>query len=384
MSDKRDFYEVLGVDKKATPDEIKKAYRKKAIQYHPDRNPGDKEAEEKFKEAAEAYDVLSNPDKRARYDQFGPSMGPQGFGGGGFSGGGMSMEDIFSQFGDIFSGFGGFGGFGGGGGRPGRTVNRGSDLRINAKVTLKDVVKGVSKKFKITRYVACEKCHGTGAKDGTAFKTCSTCNGTGMVTRVQHTFLGAMQSTSPCPDCHGEGRIISEQCAACHGEGVERKEEIVTVNIPAGVSDGMTLRLEGKGNAARRGGITGNLLVQISEERDPELIRDENDITYNLILDFPTAVLGGKVEVPTVDGRARVTIEPGTQSGKILRLRGKGIPSMQGRGVGDELINVMIYTPEQLSAEEKKAIEKMHESENFKPSEEDKHRIFSKLKHIFD
>lgn len=384
MSDKRDFYEVLGVDKKATPDEIKKAYRKKAIQYHPDRNPGDKEAEEKFKEAAEAYDVLSNPDKRARYDQFGPSMESQGFGGGGFSGGGMSMEDIFSQFGDIFSGFGGFGGFGGGGGRPGRTVNRGSDLRINAKVTLKDVVKGVSKKFKITRYVACEKCHGTGAKDGTAFKTCSTCNGAGMVTRVQHTFLGAMQSTSPCPDCHGEGRIISEQCAACHGEGVERKEEIVTVNIPAGVSDGMTLRLEGKGNAARRGGITGNLLVQISEERDPELIRDENDITYNLILDFPTAVLGGKVEVPTVDGRARVTIEPGTQSGKILRLRGKGIPSMQGRGVGDELINVMIYTPEHLSADEKKAIEKMHESENFKPSEEDKHRIFSKLKHIFD
>lgn len=382
MSEKRDFYEVLGVDKKATAEEIKKAYRKKAIQYHPDRNPGDKEAEEKFKEAAEAYDVLSNPDKRARYDQYGPSMGPQGFSGGGF-GGGMSMEDIFSQFGDIFGGFGGFGGIGGGG-RSNRTVNRGSDLRINAKVTLRDVVKGVTKKFKISRYVACEHCHGTGAKDGSAYKTCSICNGSGMVTRMQRTFLGTMQTTAPCPDCQGEGKIISEPCTHCHGEGVERKEEIVTVNIPAGVSDGMTLRMEGKGNAARRGGITGNLLVQISEERDPELMRDENDITYNLVLDFPTAVLGGKVEIPTVDGRARVTIEPGTQSGKILRLRGKGIPSMQGRGVGDQLVNVMVYTPEHLSSEEKKEIEKMRESDNFKPSESDKHRIFSKLKHIFD
>lgn len=381
MSEKRDYYEVLGVDKKATAEEIKKAYRKKAIQYHPDRNPGNKEAEEKFKEAAEAYDVLSNPDKRARYDQYGPSMGPQGFGG--YSGGGMSMEDIFSQFGDIFGSFGGFGGFGGSraGSRP---VNRGSDLRINVKVSLKDIVHGVTKKFKINRYVACDHCHGTGAKDGNAFKTCSTCHGTGMVTRVQRTILGSVQTTSPCPDCHGEGKIISDQCPHCHGEGVERKEEIVTVNIPAGVADGMTLRMEGKGNAARRGGVTGNLLIQISEERDPQLMRDENDITYNLVLDFPTAVLGGKVEVPTVDGRARVTIEPGTQSGKILRLRGKGIPSMHGREVGDELINVMIYTPEHLSSEEKRMIESLRESQNFKPSENDKHRIFSRLKHIFE
>lgn len=384
MSEKRDYYEVLGVSKTATADEIKKAYRKKAIQYHPDRNPGDKEAEEKFKEAAEAYDVLSNPDKRSRYDQFGHNMGPQGFGGGGFSGGGMSMEDIFSHFGDIFegAGFGGFGGFGGG--RARRTVNRGSDLRINVKVTLKDVVKGVVKKFKINRYVACEHCHGTGAKDGTAFKTCTTCHGTGTVTRIQQTFLGQMQSTSPCPDCHGEGKIISDPCTYCHGEGVERKEEIIEVKIPAGVSDGMTLKMEGKGNAARRGGVSGNLLIQISEERDPELIRDENDITYNLMLDFPTAVLGGKVEVPTVDGRARVTIEPGTQSGKILRLRGKGIPSLQGGGIGDELINVMIYTPERLSADERAMIEKMRDSQNMKPSDDDKNRIFSRLKHIFD
>ena len=384
MSDKRDYYEVLGVDKKASADEIKKAYRKLAIKYHPDRNPGDKEAEEKFKEAAEAYDVLSDADKRARYDQYGPSLGPQGFGGGFGGGHGMTMEDIFSQFGDIFGGgFGGFSGFGGGG-RSSRSVNRGSDLRINVKVDLRDVVHGVTKKFKINRYVACDKCKGTGAKDGTAFHTCATCHGTGVVTRTQQSIFGMMQTQSPCPDCQGEGKVISEKCPQCRGEGVERKEELVTVNIPAGVADGMTLRKEGKGNAARRGGVTGNLLIQISEEKHHELVRDENDITYNLMLDFPTAVLGGKVEVPTVDGRARITIEPGTQSGKILRLRGKSIHSMDGSGTGDELINVLIYTPEHLSDEEKKTIEKMRDSDNFKPSDGDKFRIFSRLRHIFD
>ena len=394
MSEKRDYYEVLGVAKTATADEIKKAYRKKAIEFHPDRQVGKsdaekKEAEEKFKEAAEAYSVLSDPDKRARYDQYGHNMGPQGFGGGaggfgGFSGGGMSMEDIFSQFGDIFGG--GFGGFGGRstGGRARRSMNRGSDLRINVKVTLKEVVHGVTKKFKITRYVACQHCNGTGAKDGTAFRTCGTCHGTGMVTRIQRTFLGQVQSSSPCPDCQGEGKIISEPCPYCHGEGIERKEDIIEVNIPAGVADGMTLTMEGKGNAPRHGGINGDLLIHITEEQDPELIRDENDITYNLMLDFPTAVLGGKVEVPTVDGRARVTIEPGTQSGKILRLRGKGIPSLQrGEGTGDELINVMIYTPERLSADEKAMVEKMAASANFKPSTDTKNRIFSRLKHLF-
>lgn len=389
MAEKRDYYEVLGVAKTATADEIKKAYRKKAIQYHPDRNPGDKEAEEKFKEAAEAYDVLSDPDKRARYDQYGHNMGPQGFSGGGagFSGGGMSMEDIFSHFGDIFEGAGfggGFGGFGGGG-RARRSVNRGSDLRINVKVSLKDIANGVTKKFKITHLVACSECHGTGAKDGTAFKTCATCHGTGVVTRVQQTFLGQMQTQSPCPDCHGEGKIISEPCAHCHGEGVERKEEVVEVNIPAGVSDGMTLKMSGKGNAARRGGVSGDLLIYVTEERDPELVRDGNDVTYNLMLDFPTAVLGGKVEVPTINGRARITIEPGTQSGKILRLRGKGLPSLErGVGTGDELVNVMIYTPENLTADEKAEVQKLANSQNFKPTEEAKTRIFSRLRHIFD
>lgn len=382
MSEKRDYYEVLGVDKSATPEEIKKAYRKKAIQYHPDKNPGDKEAEEKFKEAAEAYDVLSNPDKRSRYDQFGHNMGPQGFGGG-FGGGGMSMDDIFSQFGSIFGDFGGFGGFGGGG-RSHRNVNRGSDLRINVKVNIKEIAKGVTKKFKITRYVACSECAGTGAKEGKAFKTCQTCHGTGVVTRVQQTFLGQMQTQSPCPDCHGEGKVITEKCPHCSGEGVIRKEEIVEVNIPAGVQDGMTLKLSGKGNAARRGGISGDLLIYISEERDSVLIRDDNDVTYNLMLDFPTAVLGGKIEVPTIDGKARITIEPGTQSGKILRLRGKGLPSINGGPAGDELINVMVYTPEHLTAEEKKMVESMKSSENFKPTEDVKSRIFSRLRHIFD
>ena len=387
MSDtKRDYYEVLGVAKTASADEIKKAYRKLAIKYHPDRNPGDKSAEEKFKEAAEAYDVLSNPDKRARYDQFGHNMGPQGFGGG-YSGGGMSMEDIFANFGDIFENMGGFGGFSGfgGGSRARRAASRGSDLRINVKVSLKDVVHGVTKKFKINHLVACSECRGTGAKNGNSYKTCATCHGTGMVTRVQQTFLGQMQTQSVCPDCHGECKIITDPCGHCHGEGVERKEEIVEINIPAGVSDGMTLKMSGKGNAARRGGVSGDLLIYVTEERDPELIRDGNDITYNLMLDFPTAVLGGKVEVPTVDGRARITIEPGTQSGKILRLRGKGIPSLERGGtVGDELVNVMIYTPEHLTAEERAAVEKLRDSNNVKPTEDAKTRIFSHLRHIFD
>ena len=284
MSEKRDYYEVLGVARTATADEIKKAYRKKAIEFHPDRQVGKsdaekKDAEEKFKEAAEAYSVLSDPDKRARYDQYGHNMGPQGFSGGtggfgGFSGGGMSMEDIFSQFGDIFGeGFGGFSGRSAGG-RARRSMNRGSDLRINVKVTLKDIVHGVTKKFKIARYVACEHCHGTGAKDGTAFRTCGTCHGTGMVTRIQRTFLGQVQSSSPCPDCHGEGKIISDPCPFCHGEGIERKEDIIEVNIPAGVADGMTLTMEGKGNAPRHGGINGDLLIHITEEQDPELLPD--------------------------------------------------------------------------------------------------------------
>lgn len=318
MATKRDYYEVLGVDKNADEKTIKSAYRKKAIQYHPDKNPGDKEAEEKFKEAAEAYDVLSDADKRARYDKFGHSMGPQGFGGAGggggfYSGGGMSMEDIFAHFGDIFGdGFGGgfSGGFGGatGGGRTRKHVNKGTDLRITVKVTLKDVMDGVDKKLKIPRMVACSHCKGTGAKDGTAFHTCQRCHGTGYISRVQQTMFGAMQSEAVCPDCNGEGKIISETCSYCGGTGVEKKEEVVSFHIPAGVEDGMTLTLRGQGNAPRHGGVNGDLLIVIQEEKDPDLIRDGNDLIYNLMLDFPTAALGGTAEIPTIGGRARLKL----------------------------------------------------------------------------
>lgn len=392
MANKRDYYEVLGVSKSATPDELKKAYRKLAIKYHPDRNPDNKEAEEKFKEAAEAYDVLSNPEKRQKYDQFGHDMGPQGFpgGGGGFySGGGMSMEDIFSQFGDIFGGFGGgFGGatgFGGGRGRRSQPRQRkGSDLRIRVKMTLADIANGVTKTLKIPTFMPCEHCNGTGARDGVAFATCQTCHGTGQITQVQQTMLGPMQSTSVCPDCEGTGKIISEKCTYCNGEGVVRKDQQISFTIPAGVQDGQVLTVKGKGNAPRHGGVRGDLLVVIEEVKDPELIRDGNDVIYNLMLDFPTAALGGSVEVPTITGRARLKIQPGTQPGKVLRLRGKGLPSTDGYGTGDELINVMVYVPQNLSDSEKASIEALKESPNVKPNEEEKNRIFSKLKHIFE
>lgn len=386
--EKRDYYEILGVSKNVTPEELKKAYRKKAIQYHPDRQQGKseaekKEAEENFKEAAEAYDVLSNPEKRARYDQFGHSMGNMG---GGSYGGGMSMEDIFSQFGDIFGSFGGFGGFGGFGSssnsRP--RQNRGTDLRVKVKVTLKDVAHGVEKKLKIPHYVSCSACNGTGARNGTAFTTCSTCHGTGTVRQVKQTILGTMQTQGPCPTCGGEGRIIQDRCPMCGGEGIKRQDDVVTVNIPAGVAEGMTLSMRGKGNAARRGGIPGDLLIAIEEEKDAELMRDENDLIYNLMLDIPTAVFGGKVEVPTIDGKARLTIEPGTQPGKILRLRGKGLPTPNGYGNGDMLVNVMVYIPEKLTSEEKATFEKLKGQPNISPNESEKKRIFSRLRHLFD
>ena len=394
MAEKRDYYEVLGVSKNATADEIKKAYRKKAIQYHPDKNPGDKEAEEKFKEAAEAYDVLSDTEKRQRYDQFGHSMGPQGFGGGGAGGyggfgGGMSMEDIFAHFGDIFGGrFGSedpFGGFGGaaGGRRPRKHVNKGTDLRITVKVTLKDIMNGVDKKLKIPKLVADPHCKGTGAKDGTAFHTCPRCQGTGYVTTVQQTFMGPMQSQSVCPECNGEGKVISEQCQYCHGQGVEKKEEIVSFHIPAGVENDMVLTLRGQGNAPRGGGVNGDLLVKIQEEKDPELIRDGNDLIYNLMLDFPTAALGGTAEVPTIEGRARVKIAAGTQPGKVLRLRGKGLPQMNSSVKGDLLVNVMVYVPENLTDTEKAAIESLKDAPNIVPTKSTSQRIFSRLRHIF-
>lgn len=386
---KRDYYEVLGVAKNASPDEIKKAYRKLAIKYHPDRNPGDKAAEEKFKEAAEAYDVLSNEEKRQKYDQFGHNMGPQGFGGGdagfgGFYHGGMSMEDIFSQFGDIFGG-GGFGGATGGSRRRQQRAaqRKGTNLRIRVKLNLEDIAKGVTKTLKIPTFVKCEHCNGTGAKDGVAFASCPTCHGTGSIDQVQNTIFGPMQSNVTCPQCEGSGKIITEQCPYCRGEGVKKEDQTVSFTIPAGASEGQEFTLKGKGNAPRHGGINGDLIVLIEEIKHPELIRDQQDVIYNLMLDFPTAALGGSVEVPTITGRARLKIAPGTQPGKVLRLRSKGLPSTQNSSVGDELINVMVYVPEKLTDEERKAIESLQDSPNIKPSEAEKNRIFSKLKHIF-
>lgn len=389
---KRDYYEVLGVSKSATDEEIKKAYRKAAIKYHPDKNPGNKEAEEKFKEAAEAYDVLSTPEKRQRYDQFGHSMGQDfgGFGGGGFGGfsGGFTMDDIFAQFGDIFGGRFGGGGFGGASGRGStrgrKPMRRGSDLRINVKLSLADIASGVTKTLKIPTNDSCSHCNGTGAKDGTAFTTCPTCNGQGTIVQMQHTMFGSMQSQSVCPQCHGDGKIISEPCSYCSGTGVERKENTVSFSIPAGVSDGMVLTVKGKGNAPARGGINGDLLVVINEIKHPELIRDGNDVIFNLMLDIPSAVLGTSIEVPTITGRARLNIPAGTQPGKVLRMRGKGLPDPNGGSRGDELINVMVYVPETLSKEQKAAFESMKKDANMKPDESTTHRLFSKFKHIFE
>ena len=381
--EKRDYYEVLGVSKSADATEIKKAYRKLALKYHPDKNPGDKEAEEKFKEAAEAYDVLSNEEKRRRYDQFGHA-GVGGAGQGGF-GGGMSMDDIFSQFGDIFGSFGGFSGFGGfGGGRSARRVNRGTNLRVKVKMNLQEIATGIEKKIKVKKYVACQHCNGTGAKDGKSYSTCSTCKGSGQVTRVQNTILGAMQTTSTCPTCEGEGKIINEKCTFCNGEGVLMSEEVISINIPAGVGEGMQLSLSGKGNAARRGGVNGDLIVLIEEEEHPELVRDGNDLLYNVFIGYPEAVLGETVEIPTIEGKVKVKIEAGTQPGKILRFRGKGLPDVNGYGKGDLLAKVNVWIPKNLSKDEKKLVEKMKEAEGFKPGSGDKKSIFSKMKDFFD
>lgn len=394
MAEKRDYYEVLGVQKNANADEIKKAYRKAAIQFHPDKNPGDKEAEEKFKEAAEAYDVLSNPDKRARYDQFGHAgmSGAAGGGAGGFggfSGGGFSMEDIFSQFGDIFGGrFHNMGGFGGaaGGGRQRQRQRRGSDLRIRVKLTLEEISEGATKNLKIPTFVPCEHCNGTGAKDGTAFATCQQCHGTGSIVEQVQSFFGIEHERVTCPTCDGTGKVITEACTYCNGEGVVRRDEQVSFTIPAGVSDGMTLTVKGKGNAPRHGGARGNLLVVVEEVKHPELIRDGSDVIYNLMLDLPTAVLGGSVEVPTIGGRARLKIAPGTQPGKVLRLRGKGLPNPEqpSSARGDELINVMVYIPENLTDDQRKAFEGMQGAPNLTAADDVKSRIFSKLKHIFE
>ena len=387
MAEKRDYYEVLEVTKEATVEEIKKAYRKKAIQYHPDKTPGDKEAEEKFKEAAEAYDVLSNPDKRARYDQFGHAgmSGAAGIGGpfGGF-GGGMSMDDIFSMFGDIFGGH-----FGGGfssssSSGVGRRVNRGSDIRIKVKLTLAEIANGVTKKLKINKTVACDKCGGTGAKDSNSYSTCSTCNGTGYVTRVENTFFGRMQTQSVCPTCGGTGKVITSPCDKCKGEGTVRGSEVVEIKIPAGVGEGMVLTVTGKGNAARHGGVNGDLQVLIEEEPHPELMRDGNDLIHNLNITVTLALLGGTVEVPTVDGRAKIKIAPGTHAGKVLRLGGKGLPDVNGYGRGDELVVVDITIPSKLSAEEKRLVEQLAQQPGFQHAESVKNQnIFERMKSFF-
>ena len=383
MAEKRDYYEVLGVAKNANADEIKKAYRKAAIKYHPDKNPGDKQAEEKFKEAAEAYDVLSNEQKRARYDQFGHAGmsgagGAGGFGGG--FGGGFSMEDIFSQFGDIFGGH--FGGFGGA--RGGRSVNRGSDIRVKVKLTLAEIANGATKKLKVNKYVACDKCGGSGAKDASSHATCSTCGGSGYVMQVQNTFFGRMQSQSVCPVCHGEGKVITDKCDKCAGEGIVKGSEVIEINIPAGVGEGMALTVSGKGNAARHGGVNGDLIVVIEEEANPELMRDGNNLIHNLNITVTTAILGGEVEVPTIDGKAKIKIAPGTHAGKVLRLRGKGLPDVNGYGRGDIMVVVDITIPTSLTSEEKKLVKELSEKPHFKEAESTENQnIFERMKSFF-
>ncbi|MBQ8453377.1 MAG: molecular chaperone DnaJ [Prevotella sp.] len=390
MAQKRDYYEVLGVDKKATEDEIKKAYRKIAIKYHPDRNPGDKEAEEKFKEAAEAYDVLHDPQKRQQYDQFGFDA-PGGFGG--FSGGGFSMDDIFSQFGSIFGDFfggsgGGFGGFSSGfGGGSGQRQYRGSDLRLKVRLTLQEVATGVTKKFKVKKDVQCPHCHGTGAEGNSASETCPTCQGRGVVVKTMRTMLGMMQTQQECPTCHGEGKVIKNKCRHCSGTGIVKGEEVVEINIPAGVSDGMVVNVPGKGNAGPHNGVNGNIQVFIEEEPNDTFIRDHQDVIYNLLLDFPTAALGGQVEIPTIDGgRVRVKIEPGTQPGKTLRLRGKGLPAVQGygQGWGDLVVNISVYVPKELSRDERQMLEKLQNSDNFKGDASTRRSIFEKFRNYFN
>ncbi len=387
---KRDYYEVLGVDKSATADAIKKAYRKKAIQYHPDKQQGKseaekKEAEELFKEAAEAYSVLSDPDKKARYDQFGHAGMGGAAGGGGFSDfGDFDLNDIFSSvFGQGFGGFGGFSGFGGGGGRTQQPRYRGSDQRVKVKLNLKEISTGVTKKFKLKKYVKCTHCGGSGA-EGNATETCPECKGTGRVIRTQQSIFGMMRTETACPTCGGEGKVIKNKCPHCHGDGIVMGEEVVEVSIPAGVMEGMQLSLRGKGNAGKRNGINGDLQIVIEEEPHPQLIRDENDLVYNLLLDIPTAALGGTAEIPTIEEAVRVTIEPGTQPGKVLRLRGKGLPTVNGYGRGDILVNISVYIPETLSKDEKKSMESFKESDNFKPAESIKEKIFRRFRKLFD
>ena len=386
MASKRDFYEILGVSKSASADEIKKAYRKVAMQFHPDRNPGDKPSEEKFKEAAEAYEILSDQDKRAQYDRFGHSAFGQGRGGGGGFGG-MNTEDIFSQFGDVF-GDDMFGNFFGGSGRSrgGKSKGvRGSNLRIKIKVNFEEIAKGATKTVKVKKYVSCSTCNGSGAKDKNSMQTCGTCGGNGQVRRVQNTFLGQMQTVTTCPACNGEGSTITNKCTACKGEGRVYGEETVTLDIPAGVQDGMQLSMSGKGNTGERGGPAGDLIILIEEEEHEQLQRDGLNVAFDLHVSFPDAVFGTQVEVPTIDGRAKIKIPPGTQSGKIFRLKGKGFPSINSHEKGDQLIHVNVWTPQHVSSEEKDILEKMQHSQNFQPRPDKNDKSFwEKIRETFN
>jgi molecular chaperone DnaJ len=380
MAAKRDYYEILGVAKNASEEEIKKAYRKLAIKYHPDKNPDDPSAEDKFKEAAEAYDVLSNADKRAKYDRFGHNAP-----GGGFGGGSMNMDDIFSNFGDIFGDGSPFESFFGGQRGGGRSVRKGTNLRIKLKLTLEEIAEGVEKKIKVKRHVACHSCNGTGAKNSGAYQNCNTCGGNGQVRKVVNTMLGQMVSTATCHACNGAGKIITDKCNTCKGDGRELHEEVIPIKIPAGVQEGMQLSMSGKGNMHERGGIPGDLLIVIEEEEHPILKRDGNNVIYDLHISFIDASLGNSIEVPTIDGKVKIKIDPGTQSGRILRLRGKGIKDINGYDRGDQLVYVNAWTPKTLSSEEKAILEKLKDSPNFKPNPGKEERgFFDRMKEFFN
>src|SRR5580704_5631920 len=382
---KRDYYEILGVSRNSTADEIKKSYRKVAMQYHPDRNTGDKAAEEKFKEAAEAYEVLSDADKRAQYDRYGHAAVNNGRGGS--NGGGMNMDDIFSQFGDVFGDdlFGSF--FGGrrGGGSNSRSHGvRGSNLRIKIKLSYEEIAKGVTKNIKVKKHVPCGTCHGSGARDKASIQTCGTCGGSGQVRRVSNTFLGQMQTVTTCPTCNGEGSNITAKCVVCKGEGRVFGEEVVNIDIPAGVQEGMQLSASGKGNAGERGGTPGDLIILIEEESHPDLQRDGLNVAFDLHIPFTDAVFGTQLEVPTIDGKAKIRIPPGTHSGKIFRLKGKGFPSVNSYEKGDQLIHVNVWTPQHVTPEEKVILEKLNESPNFQPKPDKNERsFFDKVREMF-
>ncbi|MCW3118387.1 MAG: chaperone protein DnaJ [Chitinophagaceae bacterium] len=386
---KRDFYEILGVGKTSSAEEIKKAYRRVAMQFHPDRNPGDKAAEEKFKEAAEAYEILSDADKKAQYDRYGHAGVSNGGRGTHSGGAGMNMEDIFSQFGDVFGDdiFGSFFGGGGGGqrrsgGQRSRGV-RGSNLRIKLKLNYEEIAKGVTKNIKVKKYISCTTCGGTGAKDKNSVQTCSSCGGSGQVRKVQNTFLGQMQTVTTCPTCNGEGSVVTAKCGSCKGEGRIFSEETVTIDIPAGVQEGMQLSISGKGNAGERGGMNGDLIILVEEEPHKELQREGLKVEYDLHISFTDAVFGTKIEVPTIDGRAKIKIPAGTQSGKIFRLKGKGFPGINSYEKGDQLVHINIWTPQHVSTEEKAMLEKMSHSPNFKPDPDKSDKsFFDKIREI--